>query len=255
MARSPDTIVIASNHHLDTGSGFLDVLQERNLPYSIVNLKRGFPDTLKMGGLIALGSPLINSPDQIAWYNDVADAGVPGIGVCVALQGLGTAKGGYTRRAPEPEIGFVDRKGIPFRPRRTIAGLNDPVLGGSLDIEQGAVFEFHSDELVVRGGKVRVLARNRHGGVQSIRTIKNDGTLSGLIGTQFHPEVGTRRHLKKFIQIYRDVFRLTSDKEQVLYGQFEEFEKSNVGPVIVERAIDTIENAGTFGTKVFRSAA
>jgi GMP synthase-like glutamine amidotransferase len=230
--RSPDTILIGSNHPLDKGGAFPRALEARGIDFDVVDLKKRFPQPQKIGGIIALGSPEVNGKAQIAWYKDLIKVGTPGIGVCVSHQGMGEALGGATTSASSPEFGF-------YRPFLTEEGKYDPVVGSVFtEHPNGVVFEFHSDQVKVNPDTTIVIARGDGDTVQALRSRNTDGTPGRMLGVQFHPELTQRDDLETFLAIYNEIFCLTAEANNTLRDHYTQYQELNVGSLIVDRLID-----------------
>lgn len=98
---------------------------------------------------------------ELAWFRDLAAAGVPTLGVCFGAQAMAAAFGGSVERAPRPEIGWVD-------------------VDTELPELAGPWLEYHEDRCVVPAGAA-VLATN-DAGVQAWRVDRS-------WAVQWHPEV------------------------------------------------------------------
>jgi GMP synthase-like glutamine amidotransferase len=98
--------------------------------------------------------------DQVGFLRAAHDAGVPVLGICFGGQALAAALGATVRRAPEPEIGWIDVEG-------------DDGYGGRW-------FTWHEDVFELPPGATE-LARAASG-MQAF-------AVGASVGLQFHPEV------------------------------------------------------------------
>jgi len=129
-----------------------------------------WPDPGEFAAIAVLGSDrsVHASPDrwigeQVAFVRAAHARRVPVLGICFGAQVLAAAIGGSVRRAPRPEIGWVEVEREP---------------GGV--VPDGPWFAWHEDAVDVPA-QARVLARNTAG----IQTFNLDLSF----GVQFHPEV------------------------------------------------------------------
>ncbi len=102
-------------------------------------------------------------PQEIAWIRDVAEAGVPVLGICFGAQLLAAALGGEVQRLPTPQIGWVP---VPSLDIRTLPS--------------GPWLAWHEDAFTAPPG-ARVLAQDDVC-VQAFAAGPH-------LGVQFHPEV------------------------------------------------------------------
>lgn len=134
------------------GPGLLeDVLDERGLKYSVVDLDGGqiFPSTETYSAVVVLGGPdsandesdKMNS--ELQRIRETITAGIPYLGICLGLQTLVKATGGAVVKNPVREIGFRDPENNLFTAELTEAGKKDPLfaeMGDSFN-----VFHLHGE--------------------------------------------------------------------------------------------------------------
>ena len=121
------------------GPGILeDLLKEREIKYSIVDLNQGqtFPRVESYAALVVLGGPDSANDENEKMHNELErireaiKAHIPYLGICLGLQTLVKASGGKVVRNPVKEIGFRDQEDNRFTVELTEEGKNDPLFSG-----------------------------------------------------------------------------------------------------------------------------
>jgi len=188
--------VLAIQHQLDAGPGVFatataahgDSLEEWH-PAVQPEPPRTDHDAVMVFG----GAANAHQEDRHPWLarekallSELAEAGVPLLGVCLGAQLLAEAAGGAVRRASEPEIGWRE---VAMEPAASV----DPLLGALPDRLHS--FQWHSYEAVPPPGAT-VLARS----AVCPQAYRLDGRPAW--GIQFHAEV-TLEGAEAWIEDYR----------------------------------------------------
>ncbi len=179
--------VLVVQHEDDAPPGLLEGwLNAAGVELDVVLAHRGdgIPVALtEHEGLVVLGGAMGALDDDIApWLPDVrrliagtVGAGLPFLGICLGHQLAGAALGGIVQRNAAGQAGGI----TPWCP--TIAGLDDPLLGGVRD--QAPCVQWNGDIVTVLPPGATVLARSPDGAVQAARYGRR------AWGVQPHPEV------------------------------------------------------------------
>jgi GMP synthase-like glutamine amidotransferase len=129
-----------------------------------------WPDPTRYDAIAPLGAEqsVERSPEpwiapQVAFLREAHERGVPMLGLCFGGQALAAALGGQVRRAPAPEIGWLDL---------------EPLDGHA--VPPGPWFAWHEDTFTLPPG-ARELARSA--------ACPHGFRLGRSVGLQFHPEV------------------------------------------------------------------
>jgi GMP synthase (glutamine-hydrolysing) len=118
------------------GLGLLkNVLQEKQIEYSIVDLNKGenFPPLENFKAVVVLGGPDSANDknekmqNELAFIRRVIASGTSYLGICLGLQTLVKAGGGKVVKNPVKEIGFIDQDGNDFTVDLTDEGKQDPL--------------------------------------------------------------------------------------------------------------------------------
>lgn len=121
------------------GPGLLaEVLDEKNVPYQIIDLELNepLPAPTTYNSLVVLGGPDSANDETekiknlLALIENALSRGLPFFGICLGMQALVKASGGHVVRNPIKEIGFIAPDGNPFTIELTTAGLRDPIFAG-----------------------------------------------------------------------------------------------------------------------------
>lgn len=197
------------------GPGLLeDVIKERNINYSIVDLEQGqsFPSVEKYGAVVVLGgSESANDENekmknQLARIREALAARIPYLGVCLGLQTLIKAAGGNVIKSPVKEIGLYGPDGNNFMVQLTEAGKQDALfedLGDSFD-----VIHLHG-ETVELSDEMTLLASGSFCRNQIVKVGPN------AYGIQCHFEL-TAEKFETWLNEDPDLVKL--DKKQLLDG-------------------------------------
>ena len=199
VARLPRALVV--EHQADAPAGLVgEWARERGVELQVLRPAGGdpWPAVGAHDAVVALGSDcsVARSPDpwiaaEVAFLRESHGAGVPVLGLCFGGQTLAAALGAAVRRAPHPEIGWVQLD----RPIAVGAGARGAAQGGaavdgpataaagsSADGRgvPGPFFAWHEDAFTVPPGATE-LARSP-AGPQAV-------ALGRSLALQFHPEV------------------------------------------------------------------
>jgi GMP synthase-like glutamine amidotransferase len=150
--------------------------------------------------------------------------GTPLLGVCLGAQLLAEASGAPARRAPAPEIGWVEVD-------VTDAGLSDPVIGPLAP--RLSAFEWHSYEFPLPAGAVAL--------AHSATCLQAFRLGDSAWGIQFHAEVtaADARHWIEEYQTDADAVRIGLDPDALRAETDRAIERWNaVGRGICERFLD-----------------
>lgn len=194
------------------GPGLLeDLLKERGINYTIVDLSQGqaFPPVKNYAAFIVLGGPdSANDENQkmrseLERIREARTARIPYLGICLGLQTLVRAAGGKVVRNPVKEIGFRDPENNRFTVDLTEEGKRDPLFAG-LD-HTFKVFHLHG-ETVELTKDMALLATGKFCQNQVVKIGSN------AYGTQCHFELTPKMFE---IWINEDPDLLTLDKEKL----------------------------------------
>jgi GMP synthase-like glutamine amidotransferase len=131
--KKPVLIVKNISHE---GPGILtELLEEEKIPFHLIDLHRGeiFPHVSDYAAVVILGGPdsandstfkMKNELDQI---KEILSLKIPYLGICLGLQTLVKAGGGFIKKNKIPEIGWIDPEGNPFQVKWTDFGKSDPI--------------------------------------------------------------------------------------------------------------------------------
>ena len=162
------TIGVAQ-HEDDAPEGRLSLwAAARGIALRVVRPDQGEALPADVDALVVLGSEAFAVPGDTPWVDAELAAlatraqDVPVLGICFGAQALAVALGGGRRRAPAPEIGWID------------------IASRHPGVARGPWFAWHHDVIEPPPG-ARVLARNAAG----LQAFAHDRHL----GVQFHPEV------------------------------------------------------------------
>lgn len=151
----PKKILIIKNI-THVGPGLLEnILQEKNIPYTIIDLekKQQFPSPENYGAVIVCGGPDSANDQNEKMQNELAriketiDLGIPYLGICLGLQTMIKTCGGKVVKNPVKEIGFRDQENNHFTVELTEEGKKDPLFQ---DLEHTLqVFHLHGETVEI----------------------------------------------------------------------------------------------------------
>ena len=167
------------------GPGLIStVLAAKNVPFEVVDLSAGeaFPDPRPYAAVFVLGGPESandDTPKMIGEINRMRQAlqlGVPMLGVCLGMQALVKAGGGWVLPARSKEIGWRDHEGRHYEIELTDAGRKDPLFSALPKTMR--IFQLHG-ETVRLGDGMSLLATGRHCYYQAVKVGENSYGLQG----------------------------------------------------------------------------
>ena len=131
-------ILIIKNITRETPAGIQPLLEAHHDSFDIIELDRGqvFPDPTAYRAVIVLGGPdsandqTAKMKDEIRQVRRAVEAEVPYLGICLGLQVLVKACGGYVVPSTVKEVGCRDQTGGYFQIELTSIGRKDPILKG-----------------------------------------------------------------------------------------------------------------------------
>ena len=146
-------ILIIENNKREQPGILEELLKERKIPYTIIDLDQGeiFPPMENYGAVVVLGGPDSANDKNEKIQNElqkiqkILNAGVPYLGICLGLQLLVKAVGGKVIKNPTREIGFRGPDNNYFTVELTDAGRKDPLLEGIEDTFQ--TFHLHEETI------------------------------------------------------------------------------------------------------------
>jgi GMP synthase-like glutamine amidotransferase len=150
--------------------------RDRGLALDVVRVDQGeaLPELEGVAFVVVLGAAAsvtdVTVPwlaGELAWMVRADALGVPMLGICFGAQTLAAALGGAVRRAPAPELGWIEVQGC----------ARDPLVD---TLSPGPWLAWHEDMIEVPP-TASILARN-DAGVQAY-------ALGSHLAVQFHPEV------------------------------------------------------------------
>ena len=201
--------VLSIVHQSDAGAGvFADVVRGAGAELVEWVPSAGDPPELDgIGAALVFGGAMhADQEDDNPWLRgekgllaELLGRGVPTLGVCLGAQLVSEAAGGSPRRAPEPEIGWVEVELTP-------EGRADPLLGALP--ERFEAFEWHSYEAGPPEGTVTLATS-----AVCIQAYRLPGGRAW--GIQFHAEV-TRPDVDAWLDSYdsdEDAVRIGLDPE------------------------------------------
>lgn len=150
------------------GPGILkEVLDEEQIAVDYCDLSRGetIPDPQGYGAIVVLGGPQSANDDtpamrhQLQRVREVLDAGIPFLGICLGLQVLVKAAGGWVVKCQEPETGFRSSGGTPYTIELTAVGRMDMLFDGIADNIN--VFQLHGETVVLPDNATLLAMGNR----------------------------------------------------------------------------------------------
>ncbi len=181
-------ILIVKNNTRE-GHGLLEeILRDRNIAYSIIDLDKGqnFPSIEQYSAVVVLGGPDSANDEnekiqsELSRINEILKAKIPYLGICLGLQALVKAAGGRVTRNPTKEVGFRDPENNLFTVELTDEGEKDSLCEG-LD-NTFNVFHLHGETVELTNDMV-VLGIGKFCRNQIVRVGSN------AYGTQCHFEL------------------------------------------------------------------
>ncbi len=140
------------------GPGIIGLLlEEKGIPYEVVDLERGetFPLPKDYGAVIVLGGPdsandiSDKMKNELLRVGECLASGIPYLGICLGFQVLVKVAGGTVVQNPLKEIAFRDPEGEFFQVVLTHEGKWDPLLQGIKDYFN--VFHLHGETVTLTG--------------------------------------------------------------------------------------------------------
>lgn len=184
--------VLAVVHQDDAGPGvFADAVRARGDTLHEWRPDRGetppsdFDAVMVFGGAMNVADPLPWLPAEKAFLREVVASETPVLGVCLGAQLLAEAAGGAVRRAPAPEIGWLEVE---------VEAGDDPLMAGLPD--RFIAFGWHSYEAIPPAEGV-ALARSS----DCLQAYRLDGAPAW--GIQFHAEV-SRADMRHWIEDFHN---------------------------------------------------
>lgn len=150
------------------GPGIIStVLAAKKVPFEVVDLSAGeaFPDPAAYCAVIVLGGPQSANDDtpkmrhQIMRIKECLQKGIPFLGVCLGMQALVKAGGGWVMPARSQEIGWRDHEGRHYEIELTEAGSKDALF--SAMPRSIKIFQLHGETVRLADG-MSLLATARH---------------------------------------------------------------------------------------------
>lgn len=167
---------------------FSHFLQEKDIEVKTINLERNerWPSPRKFEAILIMGGPMSANDripamlHELEALREALDAGVPCLGVCLGLQSLVLCSGGRAVRAPEPEVGFIDRQGDYYTVRLTEWGECSDLFRNFPKVFE--VFQLHGEAVLLAAGHT-LLATGSGTEVQAAQVAPR------AFGVQFHLEM------------------------------------------------------------------
>ncbi len=159
-------IIILKNETTE-GPGIIeDILLEKKIDYSIIDLDHGekLPENFDFDGVIVLGGPDSANDEtekilkELEFIGEVISREIPYLGICLGMQLLVKALGGRVMKAPIKEIGFRDPSGNYFEIELTEKGKNSPLF--KRISEKFKVFQLHGETVEITD-EIDLLATGR----------------------------------------------------------------------------------------------
>lgn len=191
-------VLFLQNITLESPGTITSLLENRNIPYEVVDLYKN--ETIQQkptgyGAIVVLGGPMnVDEEEKYPFLKieknfikNCLDESVPVLGLCLGGQLLATAAGAAVRKNKEPEIGWMNVE------------LNEN--GRSSVLMEGLpstlpVFQWHGDTFDIPDGGVHLAYSSR---CQNQAYQINDNAY----GLQFHLEV-TENDTKRWAEAYWD---------------------------------------------------
>ena len=201
------------------GPGIIEnLLQERNINYTVIDLDKGeaFPHPQDYSALVVMGGPdsANDTGDkmrlELQRIKEALSLKIPYLGICLGLQTLVKAGGGKVIRSPAKEVGFKGPDGKPFIISLTKDGKDDELFNGLGD--NFRVFQLHG-ETVELAEDMKLLGTGKFCQSQVVKIGTN------AYGLQCHFEL-TPEMFKAWLNEDADLPRL--DKKQ-LQNDFNSF--------------------------------
>lgn len=148
-------ILIIENNKREQPGILEELLKERKIPYTIIDLDQGeiFPPMENYGAVVVLGGPDSANDknekiqNELQKIQEILNAGIPYLGICLGLQLLAKAVDGKVIKNPTREIGFRGPDNNYFTVELTDAGRKDPLLEGIEDTFQ--TFHLHEETIEI----------------------------------------------------------------------------------------------------------
>lgn len=228
------------------GPGLLeDLLKERNINYTIVDLAKGqnFHPVENYGALVVLGGPDSANDEndkmrhELERIRESIAANIPYLGICLGLQILVKASGGKVVKNLMKEVGFRDPHNNRFTVDLTEAGKQDPLFTGLDDTFN--VFHLHGETVELTKDMV-LLATGKFCQNQIVRIGFN------AYGTQCHFEL-TPEMFGTWINEDSDLLALDRKQLQIDFESTKE-EYTRVGRQLLQNFLK-IAGFGEFAAK------
>lgn len=218
------------------GPGLIEeVLNERSIPYNVIDLSRGeeFPPQESFDILVVMGGPDSANDNtakmvaELATIREAINAGKPFLGVCLGLQAMVKAMSGEVVKADVREIAFRDHAGNFNTISLTESGKEDLLFKGLGDTFR--VFHLHG-ETVKLTPQMQLLGRGRDVTNQIVKIEPN------AYGIQCHFEL-TPEMLETWLGEDEDL--RTADKERIKSDfQTMQAEYTKIGKKLVDNFLD-----------------
>lgn len=150
------------------------VLAAKSVPFEVVDLSAGeaFPDPRAYSAVFVFGGPdsandsTAKMQAELTRVRQVLQLGMPFFGVCLGMQALVKAGGGWVLASRHKEIGWRDHEGKFYEIELTEEGRNDPLFSALPRCMK--IFQLHG-ETVRLGDGMTLLATGRHCYYQAVR--------------------------------------------------------------------------------------
>lgn len=201
------------------GPGIIEnLLQERNINYTVVDLDKGeaFPHPQNYSALVVMGGPDSANDTtkkmrlELQRIKEALSLKIPYLGVCLGLQTLVKAAGGKVIKSPVKEVGFKDPNGKPFIISLTKDGKDDGLFKGLGD--NFRVFQLHG-ETVELAEDMKLLGTGKFCRNQVVKVGTN------AYGLQCHFEL-TREMFEAWLNEDADLLQLNKKQLQNEFTAF-----------------------------------